>query len=144
MTTKTLNEHIVATPGVLGGRPRIAGRRIGVEHIVTWHEQMGWSIEDIAREFDLTLADIYAALLYYYDHKDEIDTQMREGEARVEELMRHTPSLVAQKLEQMRRSPTSNGDESAPGFARNLFGRGVPKVIDRGPKGLGGLRAHLS
>jgi len=98
MTTKTLNEHIVATPGVLGGRPRIAGRRIGVEHIVTWHEEMGQSAEYIAREYDLSLADVYAALAYYYDHKEEMDARARADEAFVEEMMRQYPSRLSPKF----------------------------------------------
>ena len=103
MTTKTLNEHIVATPGGLGGRPRIAGRRIGVEHIVRWHEEMGQSAEYIAREYDLSLGDVYAALAYYYDHKEEMDARARADEAFVEEIMRDAPSLVVQGLGRLRR-----------------------------------------
>ena len=30
-------EHIEMTPGVCGGRPRIAGHRIRVQDIVIWH-----------------------------------------------------------------------------------------------------------
>jgi uncharacterized protein (DUF433 family) len=103
MTTKTLNEHIVATPGVLGGRPRIAGRRIGVEHIVTWHEEMGQSAEYIAREYELSLADVYAALAYYYDHKEEMDARARADEAFVEEMMRQYPSRLALNPELQRK-----------------------------------------
>jgi hypothetical protein len=34
-----LAQHIEATPGVLGGKPRIAGHRIRVMDIVVWHEK---------------------------------------------------------------------------------------------------------
>ncbi|MEK7732296.1 MAG: DUF433 domain-containing protein, partial [Planctomycetota bacterium] len=33
--------HIEATPGVCGGRPRIAGHRIRVQDIAVWHESWG-------------------------------------------------------------------------------------------------------
>ena len=36
-------EHIEITPGICGGKPRIAGHRITVQNIVVWHEQMGMS-----------------------------------------------------------------------------------------------------
>jgi uncharacterized protein (DUF433 family) len=98
MTTQTLYHHITQTPDVVGGKPRIAGRRITVQNIVIWHEHMGYSIDEIATQYDLTLAEIYAALAYYYDHKPEIDQTMAEGEAFVEELRQKTPSLLAQKL----------------------------------------------
>ena len=59
---------------------------------------MGFSVDEIATQYDLTLAEIYAALAYYYDHKPKIDQSMAESEAFVEELRRKTPSLLAQKL----------------------------------------------
>jgi uncharacterized protein (DUF433 family) len=34
---------------------------------------MGRSADEIANEYDLTLAHVYAALAYYYDHQSEID-----------------------------------------------------------------------
>ena len=98
MATQTLYQHIVRTPDVVGGKPRIAGRRITVQNIVIWHEHMGFSVDEIATQYDLTLAEIYAALAYYYDHKSEIDQAMAESEAFVEELRQKTPSLLAQKL----------------------------------------------
>jgi uncharacterized protein (DUF433 family) len=98
MTTQTLYHHITQTPDVVGGKPRIAGRRITVQNIVIWHEHMGYSIDEIATQYDLTLAEIYAALACYYDHKPEIDQTMAEGERFIEELRQKTPSLLAQKL----------------------------------------------
>ena len=61
----TLDRQIEITPGVVGGKPRIAGHRISVQDIVIWHERMGLNADAIAAEYDLTLADIYAALAYY-------------------------------------------------------------------------------
>ncbi len=34
-----LTQHIEITPGIVGGKPRIAGRRITVQNIVIWHER---------------------------------------------------------------------------------------------------------
>ena len=98
MTVETLDRHIESTPDVVGGKPRIAGRRITVQNIAIWHERMGLSADEIATEYDLTLAEVYAALAYYYDHRLEIDAAIREGEAFVEALRRRIPSKVAQKL----------------------------------------------
>jgi uncharacterized protein (DUF433 family) len=87
--------HIEITPGVCGGKPRIAGHRITVQDIAIWHERLGRSVDEIATEYDLTLAEIYAALSYYHDHREEIDRSIREGEAFVEELRRRTPSKLS-------------------------------------------------
>ena len=95
---KMLDEHIEITPGVAGGKPRIAGRRITVQNIAIWHERMGKSADEIATEYDLTLADVYAALAYYFDHRAEIDESIREGETFAEALRERTPSKLSQKL----------------------------------------------
>lgn len=80
-TTVLAIEHIVQTPGVCGGRPRIAGRRVKVSEIVLWHRDSHWSAEKIASQFDLTLAEVYAALSYYFDHAPEIDQQIEDDKA---------------------------------------------------------------
>lgn len=98
MTVKTLDQHIEITPGIAGGKPRIAGRRITVQNIAIWHERMGKSADEIAAEYELTLADVYAALTYYFDHRDEMDRSIAEGEAFAESLRQHVPSKVQQKL----------------------------------------------
>ena len=81
-----LDKHIEVTPETAGGKPRITGHRITVQDIVIWHELMGKSADEIASEYDLMLADIYAALAYYFDHRDEIDRTIKESEAFIKEL----------------------------------------------------------
>lgn len=71
MSAPVLERHIETTPGVAGGKPRIAGHRITVQDIVVRHERMGRSADEICAEYDLTLADVYAALAYYFDHREE-------------------------------------------------------------------------
>jgi uncharacterized protein (DUF433 family) len=97
MAIKTLDRHIEITPGVAGGKPRIAGHRITVQNIAIWHEWMGRSADGIASEYDLTLADVYAALAYYYDHRPEIEEAIKESESFVEALRQQIPSKVGQK-----------------------------------------------
>jgi len=91
------SRHIETTPGIVGGKPRIAGRRITVQNIAIWHERLGMSPDEIASEYDLSLGDVYAALSYYFDHRGEIDRSIREGEAFVEALRAKTPSQLRAK-----------------------------------------------
>jgi uncharacterized protein (DUF433 family) len=88
--------HIVSTPGVLGGKPRIAGHRISVQDVAIWHERMGLSVDEIATNYDLTLAEVYAALAYYFDHREEIDDRIRQGAKIIEELKQRFPSRLAE------------------------------------------------
>lgn len=94
----TIASHIEVTLGVVGGKPRIAGHRITVQNIVIWHERLGLSADEIAGEYNLSLAEIYAALTYYYDHREVIDRTIREDEEFIAELRRRTPSTLSAKL----------------------------------------------
>ena len=97
--TAVIAEHIEITPGVCGGKPRIAGHRIRVQDVVVWHEQMGMSVDEIVSRYpSITLADVYAALAYYHDHFAEIRQQMRESEIFVQELQSKIPSKLQHKL----------------------------------------------
>lgn len=51
-----IEAHVVKTPGVCGGAPRIVGRRIRVQHVYEWHELMGMSAREITEQYNLTLA----------------------------------------------------------------------------------------
>jgi uncharacterized protein (DUF433 family) len=98
----TLDQHIVSTPDVRGGRPRIAGRRITVDDIVIMHLRLGESIEQIAADYKLSFADIHAALAYYYDHRDPIDRQVAADDAYAEAFARGNPSPLREKLRKAR------------------------------------------
>ncbi len=98
MTVKILDRHIEITPGIAGGKPRIAGHRITVQDIVVWHERMGMSADEICAAYDLSLADVYAALAYYFDHRADIDQRIEDSEAFVEELRKRTPAILREKL----------------------------------------------
>jgi len=94
-----IKEHIDATPGVCGGKPRIAGHRIRVLDIAVCHEEQGMSPDEIASAYPgLSLADVHAALAYYFDHRDEIQADMAEERHFVEEVKKATPSLLHEKL----------------------------------------------
>ena len=94
----TVASHIEMTPGVAGGKPRITGHRITVQNVVIWHERLGLSADEIATDYGLSLADVYAALAYYYDHREEIDRSIRADEEFIGELRQQTPSILRETL----------------------------------------------
>lgn len=94
-----ISEHIEITPGIAGGRPRIAGHRIRVQDIVVWHEHLAMSPDEIISQYPgLTLADVYAALTYYHDHMDDIRRYLAEENELAESLRAQTPSKLMKKL----------------------------------------------
>lgn len=98
-----IKEHIDATPGICGGKPRIVGHRIRVMDIVVCHEQQGMSPDEIVSFYPgITLADTHAALAYYFDHRDEIQRDIEEERRFVDEVRRSTPSPLQEKLQRRR------------------------------------------
>ena len=57
---------------VLGGEPRIDGTRVGVRHVAARVIDTGQSPAHVADQLDLSLAAVYEALSYYYDHVEEM------------------------------------------------------------------------
>jgi len=97
--TNVLAQHIEITPGVVGGKARIAGHRIRVMDIVVWHEKRGWSPDEIVALYpSLTLGDIYAALAYYFDHREEIEAEFERETAQIVALKPRFPSKLQSKL----------------------------------------------
>lgn len=76
--TKVENIHIVRNPKIQGGEPIIKGTRFPVRSVVVYILKNGMLPEELIREFpQLTLASVYDALAYYYDHKEEIDSLIK-------------------------------------------------------------------
>jgi uncharacterized protein (DUF433 family) len=69
-----LYPHISKKPDVCAGKACIDGTRVRVMDVVALHTQ-GYTVEEILEHFEsrpLSSAEIYSALAYYHDHKDEI------------------------------------------------------------------------
>src|SRR5713226_5787346 len=82
-----LTQHIEKTPGVCGGKARIAGHSIRVMDIVVWHEMRGYSADEIVAMFPgITLGDVHAALAYYFDNRQEVDGDFKRAEEIAEAL----------------------------------------------------------
>ncbi|MCC5635225.1 DUF433 domain-containing protein [Nostoc sp. CHAB 5844] len=72
---------IVRTPEVVGGRPCIAGTRITVQNIII-DFQAGLSPQDIVAEYPyLSLAQVDAALAYYYANQEAMEQEIAQYQA---------------------------------------------------------------
>lgn len=78
---------------------RIDGTRHRVIDIVADHVAHGYSAAQIVEQYpDLTLAQVHAALTYYYDHEDELNAILMASYAQAEHgrhQHRPHPKLVA-------------------------------------------------
>ena len=99
-TTPIERSHITRTDGVCGGRPCVAGTRIRVQDIFVCHERQGQSPDEIVTRFpQLTLADVYAALAYFWDHREAILGDMEAERVAIEKAKQRHPSILTPKLE---------------------------------------------
>ena len=82
------------------GVARLVGRRIKVKHIVV-DMRSGMTPDEIQAAYPhLTLAEIYAALAYYYDHQSQIDAQIVADDELVEELRKQQDPALLERLRQ--------------------------------------------
>lgn len=99
----SVDDRIGRTPGVCGGKACIVCHRVRVLDIVVWHEHMGMKPDEIVSHIPtITLADVHAALAYYFDHLEEIRQEMKEEREFVAEFRRDYPSLLEARLHQAR------------------------------------------
>ncbi len=85
--------YIVRVPGILDGRPVIRGTRIPVWQVANAIVCLGETAEAYRADHpSLTLAQIHAALSYYFDHQDEIDAEIESN--RLEGLKREFDMTV--------------------------------------------------
>ncbi len=79
LALKTEHPHIVRLEGVCGGEPVIDGLRVTVRHVATLYLR-GETIQEMADALGLTEAQVFHALSYFFDHRDEITSLMAEEE----------------------------------------------------------------
>lgn len=91
--------YITKTPGVCGGKACIAGHRVRVMDIVIQHQMRGLCPEEIVFQYpSITLAQVHAALAYYYDNREEIEGDVRRDHELAEKLRPLFPSKLQEKL----------------------------------------------
>lgn len=99
-----MSARIIATAGICGGKPCIAGHRVRVSDIVVWHEHQGLTPDAIVSEFPgLTQADVHAALSYYYENLESIREEIRTELAAVNRYRADSDSILQAKLSQAKR-----------------------------------------
>lgn len=101
--TSSLADYIVKTPGVCSGQPRIDGTRIKVKHVYTWVERMGMTPAQVVAEYPhVTMAQIHAALAYYWSHRGEIHQDIEDEQKLIADLIsKQTPSKIQEALAEL-------------------------------------------
>ncbi|MDJ1174090.1 DUF433 domain-containing protein [Roseofilum capinflatum] len=80
--------------------PYIAGTTMKVIELIAGHLAFGWSPEEIKFQHPyLSMSQIYSALAYYWDNKEQLDADIQERFERVEKLRQEAgESALVKKL----------------------------------------------
>ncbi|MFB2838343.1 DUF433 domain-containing protein [Floridanema evergladense] len=80
--------------------PIVAGTTMKVIELVTGQIAYGWSPEELHFQHPyLTMSQIYSALAYYWDHKEELDADIQQREEYAANLRKQAgESPLAKKL----------------------------------------------
>ncbi len=88
-TKKTEYKHILLWPD---GTPTVSGTRLKLKFVAGLYRD-GVHAEEIQRMYPMhTLAEIFSALAYYFDHRESIDDQMDEADQKADELWKEIQS----------------------------------------------------
>jgi hypothetical protein len=67
--------------------------RIRVAHIAMDYIEHGWSVDEMCRQHPYLMpAEAHAAMAYYFDHKDEVEEEIREEVEQVARERSESPS----------------------------------------------------
>ncbi len=87
--------HIVRTPETCAGLPRIEGTRITVNLVAREVVRARRTPEEVLIAHpQLTLAQIHAALAYYFDHRAEVDASVQDADKFEADLRARFPSRL--------------------------------------------------
>jgi len=92
-------EYIISTPDKMGGSPHIGGTRIRVQDVANFYSR-GGSIEEIAEDFGITPAQVFAALSWYYDHRNEIEADIQRQIERADKYLAEGHASTTEDLRQ--------------------------------------------
>lgn len=96
------------------GMPYLSGTATKVRMVVVNHQAFGWDGKELQQQMPhLTLGQVYAALSYYYDRKDEIDADIVEGE-RIAEALRPELEDQAARAALLARTAAFRGTHTTP------------------------------
>lgn len=89
---ETVHPYITVDQRISGGSPVIEGTRIRVLDVAIEYQYLGRTPDEIVESHPhLTLAQVHDAISYYYEHRQDLDEEIRRRREQVDELRSHTP-----------------------------------------------------
>jgi uncharacterized protein (DUF433 family) len=85
--------YIITDKRISKGSPIIAGTRVRVLDIIIEYEYLGHAPDEIINAHPhLILPQVYNALSFYYEHREELDQEIRLRKQKIEKLRKNFTS----------------------------------------------------
>jgi len=106
--------HIEIRPNRAGqDRAFIDGTRVRVQDVAVMAEFQGLTPDQIVEALPhLSLAQVHAALSYYFDHRADIQRELRADEDFVQMFRQQSPASILDRAVNERRGPSSDAVSS--------------------------------
>ena len=95
---------IVRDDDIRSGDPRVEGTRVTMLDVKRRVIDAGEGPHVVAGEYDVPMADLFRAMAYYYDHRDEFESREREAAAARREGEQATKELLDSERREVERS----------------------------------------
>lgn len=79
-------------PEIYDGWVRIRGREVTVSRLGFQHIDEGMTPAELAEDWEITLAEVHAALAYFFAHQEELERQVEEYNAETERVIAAWPN----------------------------------------------------
>jgi uncharacterized protein (DUF433 family) len=90
MQKQVLHPYVTVDRRISKGSPVIVGTRTRIVDIALEYEYLGSTPDEIVDAHPyLTLPQVHDALSFYYEHREELDREIRERKEKVENIRRN-------------------------------------------------------
>ena len=90
MQKQVLHPYVTMDRRISNGSPVIVGTRTRIVDIALEYEYLGSTPDEIVDAHPhLTLSHVHDALSFYYEHREELDMEIRERNEKVENIRRN-------------------------------------------------------
>jgi uncharacterized protein (DUF433 family) len=137
---KVVYSHITKQPGVRGGKACVDDTRIAVVDVVALVKQ-GLADQRIVERYpSLNLAQVHAAISYYYDNRNELDADLAEDDDAEPEHERRKARVPEPPDSVVVRRPVYTDADLHGPIVAGLINRGfdVIRAVDAAPEGTDG------
>lgn len=75
----------IVVDDLMDGEPRLDGTRVTVRRIRALAEERGLAAQEVAEELEVSVADVYDALRYYHENREQMAAVERRRDEAVED-----------------------------------------------------------